>query len=402
MGSESVMILGAGPLQVPAIKKIKDYGMKVYACDFNPNATGFLYSDEALLISTVDKEAVLKAAKEKKPDYILTCTSDAPIVTVAYVCEKLGKPTGISYENAICATNKYMMRLRMKKYGLPIPEFYSSSNFIEFKKAVKRFDRRCIIKPADSSASRGVQLVYVDCEEESLRHQYIFTRKYSKTGIVMVEEFMEGPEISVECIIIDSKVTILTITDKIVCELPFFVEIGHSEPSILSIETQEKIKKITIECIKAIGIVNGCAHVELKVTTSGPKIVEIAARLGGDYITSKLVPLSTGVDMVEASLAIAMKKPYDIEIKKNAGSAIRFLGGYEGKLKEIKINNSIYKTEGLEEIEFYCRPGDNIRALRSSNDRIGHIITTGKDAKEAINIANYIMSEIKLIIDKDN
>ena len=112
---ETVMILGAGPLQVPAIMKAKELNMKVVVCDFDANAIGRNIADEFYLISTIDKERVLNKAIELAPDYVITSTSDAPVRTAAYVSEKLGLPTGISYENAICATVKSAMRDRLKK-----------------------------------------------------------------------------------------------------------------------------------------------------------------------------------------------------------------------------------------------------------------------------------------------
>lgn len=393
------MILGAGPLQVPAIKKAKEYKMHVCVCDYDKNAEGFLFADEALLISTTDKDAVLEAAKKRKPDYILTSTSDAPVRTVAYVCEKLGMAIDISYEDAICATDKSFMRKRMKAHDLPIPSFFVCSNYDEFKKAISKFEEKCVVKPADSAASRGVELFYSTGNEECIKQQYVYTKSYSRSGIVVVEEFMEGPEVSVECIVLDRKVFILAITDKMICELPFFVETGHSEPSGLPTEVKKQIEIITTKAIAAIGIINGCAHAELKVTKSGPKIVEVAARLGGDFITSKLVPLSTGVDMVGASLAIAMRKPVNIEVKKNRGSAIRFLHGKKGILQYVKVESGVYDIPGVEEVTLYCRPGDKTNDLHSSNDRLGYIITSGATAEEAILAAEKAMSKIELVIE---
>lgn len=396
---ESVMILGAGPLQVPAIKKAKEYGMHVCVCDYNKDAEGFLLADEALYISTIDKEAVLEAAKERKPDYILTSTSDAPVRTVAYVCEKLEMPLDISYENAICATDKAAMRKRLKEYSLPIPMFFVCNSYQEFKVAIEQFTEKCVVKPVDNAASRGVELFYITSNENLIRDQYKYTKSYSRSGVIMVEEYMEGIEVSVECLVFNRKVTVLTITDKEICAPPFFVETGHSEPSQLPYTIQKQITSIAKEAVFAIGIINGCAHVELKITDSGSKIVEIAARLGGDYITSKLVPLSTGVDMVGASLAIAMKKPVDIRVKMHKGSAIRFLHGRRGILKEVRIDPCAYEIQGVEELMLYCKPGDEINDLHSSNDRLGHVITSGETAKEAIWVAEKVMSKIELIIE---
>lgn len=395
----TVMILGAGPLQLPAIKKIKSMGYKVIACDYDPNAVGFKEVDVPLLVSTLDMEAVLEQARVYNPDYIITSTSDAPVKTVAYVCEKLGKPVELSYANAICATEKNAMRQRLKAYDVPVPKFHICTTYEEFDRALSNFDDLCVVKPADNAASRGVRLFSSKCEETEKMAQYEYSKGYSRNGIILVEEYMTGPEVSVEGVIENEKLTIITITDKLVCDKPYFVELGHSEPSQLSEATQNELKKIVANAVEAIGIVNGVCHAELKVTNDGPKIVEIAARLGGDYITSRLVPLSTGVDMVGASVDVALHRPTDISKQYNRGSAIRFIRGKSGVVKSISIPDDIKQKDGIEEICFYVEIGDRVNDLHSSNDRLGHVIASGATAQEAIQKAEQVINMIKINIE---
>lgn len=394
---KKVMIIGAGPLQIPAIKKLKSYGMEVYACDYNVNAEGFLYADKKLLISTIDKEKVLEAAETIKPDHIITSTTDAPVVTVAYVREKLGMQINISYKNAICATNKAEMRKRLKDCNIPIPSFFVCQSLDDFQKMRLNFEKEYIIKPVDSAASRGVKLISNNLSQNQLVGDYNNAVGHSRTGTVIIEEFMEGPEVSVECIIYRGRVFVIAITDKLVCELPYFVELGHSEPAVLKDDVKEHIEKVAIKCVEAIGIINGCAHVEMKITPKGPMVVEIAARLGGDYITSRLVPLSTGIDMVEASVDVEIGRPFEFKPNQNKGSAIRFLYGSEGIIKSIKVPQELFNLKGVEEIKLYKNTGSHINDLRSSNDRIGHIITSGDTVEKAVCLAEQVLKEIEII-----
>lgn len=396
---ESVMILGGGPLQVPAIKKAKEIGMHVIVCDYDPNAVGFSYADETYLISTIDQDAVLAKAEELHPDFVLTSTSDAPVRTAAYVCEKLGIPYGLSYKDAICATVKSAMRQRLSEHHVPIPQFYICENYEEFEKAIQCFSDVCIIKPSDSSASRGVILINVNDDLEKIKKQYDYCLSNAHNGVVVVEEFMKGPEVSVECFVVEGKVDIIAITDKMITELPFFVELGHSEQSQLPTAVKQKIREVTKMAIKAIGIQNGVSHTELKITDEGPKVVEIAARLGGDFITARLVPLATGVDMVGNSLLLEMNKNIDLERKKECGSAIRFIIGKKGILREIKMLKDPQEIPGIQEVEFYLKPGDMINDVRSSNDRVGHVIACGDTAELAIESAEKALGCIELIID---
>lgn len=396
---KSIMILGAGPLQVPAIKVIKNLGYKVIACDYDKDAVGFKYADVPLIVSTIDRKAVLEQARIYNPDYILTSTSDAPVKTVAYVSEILGKKIDISYKDAICATEKDSMRKRLLEYEVPIPKFYICYNFNDFTNALKEINGFCVVKPSDNAASRGVKLFDSTLSLEKQREQYEYTKSYSRNGLVLVEEFMKGTEVSVEGLIQNKILYVVTITDKITTPLPYFVEIGHSEPSSLSKDIQKEIIEVARKATKAIGIINGSCHAELIITNEGPKIVEIAARLGGDYITSKLVPLSTGVDMIKNSVLLAIGNDIDLLHTRKNGSCIKFIYGRKGVIKSIYFSDEIKNINGLEEIELYVKAGDRINDLQNSNDRLGHVITTGKTANDAIRTADQVLSFLHLEID---
>lgn len=395
---KTIFILGASRLQVPAIKKAKEKGLFVYVLDYDPNAVGIHYADKFLEISTIDKEAVLKAALEYKPDYIITSTSDMPVRTVSWVNEKLGRPSDISYEGAICATDKVAMRNRMKQCDVPIPEYHEVKNLEEFLEAAEKMPQRFILKPADNAASRGVVLIDKS-QNPDLKEIYKYSTQYSRSGEALVEEFMEGPEVSVESYTIDGEPHIITITDKMVTELPFFVELGHTEPSKLSPEQQEDIRKVADEAIRAIGMQNGPNHTEIKVTPTGAKLVEIAARLGGDFITSRLVPLSTGVDMVECSFATLLNETVQYKSTMARGSAIRFIQGEKGVLSSIEGVEKARQMPGVQEVELYMKPGDHIKRPENSSDRVGHVIAIGKDANEASENAEAALAVIHIQVE---
>lgn len=400
--TKKMMILGASALQVPAIKKAKELGYQVIAVDYDENAVGFAFADVKLVVSTLDQEEVYRQALIYQPDVVITSTSDGPVRTAAYVNEKLGKRPDLSYENAQCATIKSKMRNRLRECGVPIPKYYAVEDFTAFSEAVDKLNGRCIVKPADNAGSRGVMLL--DPEELSEAHFnerkeqiYRYSRGNSRGGTVMVEEYMQGPEVSVEAIVIEGKPHILTVTDKFITPPPYFVELAHCEASMLDEKIQEGIRAVAGQAICAIGIENAPAHVEVKVTQDGPKIVELAARLGGDFITSKLVPLSTGIDMVGASVELAVGKRPDLTPKWNRGAAIHFIHadeGQEGIISEIAVPRALYAQKGVEEISLYKKPGDSVQGTRSSNDRLGHVITTGETPQEAMELGARVLAQI--------
>lgn len=397
---KSIFILGASRLQVPAIKKAKEKGLFVYVLDYDPDAVGIKYADKFLEISTIDREAVYNAALEYKPDFIITSTSDMPVRTVSWVNEQLGKPTDISYEGSIIATDKIAMRNRMKECGVPIPEYHEIHYLKEFLECAEKMPDRFILKPADNAASRGVVLIDKN-KNPNFEEIYKYTSQYSRGGGVLLEEFMEGPEVSVESYTVNGEPHIITITDKMVTELPFFVELGHTEPSRLSLEQQDDIKRVAVAAIKTIGMREGPNHTEIKVTPSGAKLVEIAARLGGDFITSKLVPLSTGVDMIECSFATLLGEEVKCQKTLTRGSAIRFIQGEKGVLSRIDGVDEALGMPGVQEVELYMKPGDSIKRPENSSDRIGHVIAIGKNADEAAKNAERALSKIHIRMELD-
>ena len=172
---------------------------------------------------------------------------------------------------------------------------------------------------------------------------------------------------------------------------------------------------VAVQAVRAIGIENAPAHVEIKVTEDGPKIVELAARLGGDFITSRLVPLSTGIDMVGASVLLATGEVPDLTPKWKRGAAIHFISvsngpsGSEdsetassgqqeaaqaGVITRITVPDALYGLEGVEEISLYKKPGDHVQGTRSSNDRLGHVITTGETPEQAMELGKQVLAQI--------
>lgn len=394
------MILGASILQVPAIIQAKEMGLSVIAVDMNPNAEGFSYADKKIIVSTTDTENVLKEAKNNKIDGIMTIASDRPMITIAKVSKELNL-VGIDEITAINATNKAKMRDSLKNYGVPIPLYFKVDNYEQFKDSVNKIvnmNYKCIVKPTDNSGSRGVSLIS-KCDKKELEKAYNYCKSCSISGEIVVEEYMEGPEVSVETMSIDGVCNVIQITDKITTGTPYFVEMVHSQPSSLNIDVIHEIEKVAIKANKAIGITNGPSHTEIKVTKDGPKIVEIGARLGGDNITSHLVPLSTGVNMVAACIQTALGKEVDIRKKIDMASAIMYKKCNLGKIKDISGIDDAKSVDGIKDINVVHGIGDYSREIRSSNDRVCYAIAQSDSVKMAITSCEKAIDFIKVEVD---
>lgn len=394
---KKIMILGASILQLPAILKAKEMGLEVIAVDMDKNAIGFKEADICLEISTIDINNIVEAAKNYKIDGIMTLASDMPVRSVAAVAKELNL-VGISEETALKATNKAFMRECLKEHDVPIPKFFRVKNMDEYNKAVNSINERFIVKPVDNSGSRGVVLVNKFDNKEAINHAPEYSKKFSRSGDIVVEEYMKGPEVSVETISIDGDVNIIQITDKLTTGAPYFVEMGHSQPSRLSSDVKDKIKKVALSAVNAIGIKNGPSHTEIIVTDEGPKIVELGARLGGDNIATHLAPLSTGVDLVECSIKIALGLKPDIAIKHNCGSAIRYFNVPKGRIADISGIKDTAQISGVKQISFVKKIGDDVTDIKSSSDRIGFVIAQAENAESAVAVCEEAMKKVTIMM----
>lgn len=390
------MILGASELQLPAIKMAKKMGLQVIAVDMDKNAVGFKFADIGLEISTLEKEKILEFASALNVSGIMTLASDQPMNTVAYVGNRLNLKV-ISERVAICTTNKGVMRDTLKKNKIAIPDYKIIKDFEGFLKEIKKFNLPCIIKPTDSSGSRGVQL---KCDLNSLDEAYFYSSNYSRNGEIIIEEFMQGREFSVESMSFDGTPKIIAITEKETTGAPHFVEMGHIIPANISKVEEQQIKEIVESTIKALEITDGPSHCEVMLTESGPKIVEIGARLGGDNITTHLVPLATGYNIVKATINYAIDKEDVEQVKYRKTAIIKYINIAKcGQIKKVTGLKNIEKSNKFVELKINKKKGDFHDILKSSSDRVGYFILNGENRESIILEAEELLSKVEIIID---
>jgi len=372
---KSVLLIGAGEMQVPLIRQAKKMGYRTVVADFDPTAPGFIYADVVSYASTIDMNAIYNLALSENVDAVCT-SSDYPVRTVAYVCEKLGLP-GLSQESAEIVTNKYLQREKFSKNKLFTPGYRLIHDKSDLKKC-EELHMPLIVKPVDSSASRGVIKIET---LDSLTDAYSYAAEYSRTGDVIVEEFIEGREFSVEVLIQNHIPNIIAVTEKFTDGVnnKFFVEEKHLIPARISADEYKEFETVVSKAVISIGLNNSAAHVELKISNRGLFIIEIAGRLGGDYITSDLVPLATGVNMLSNVLEIALGNNINTIKTKNNFAGICFLTpqNYTVTIERIRKMNQNEKIISKEVKEFK----DGME-LKSSLDRLGHYIFCTNDMNE--------------------
>lgn len=375
MQIKKLAVIGASYLQMPLVKKAKEMGLEVHCFAWAEGAVCKELADYFYPISIVEKEEILKICHEVGIDGICTIASDVAAPTVAYVANQMNL-VGNNYEAAVRANNKYQMRKAFMKAGVPCPKFMmvtpDTLHTPEVIDGLREFQYPMITKPSDRSGSLGVTKIMIPAEfypavelamEKSFKHQ------------AMVEEFIEGREISVEFISYNGKHYPLQITDKVTTEAPHFVELEHHQPSTLSEEMFATIYDNTKTALDALGLTNGASHAEYKITEDGRiAIMEIGGRMGGDFIGSDLVRLSTGYDFVKGVIDVALGEFTEPVKTLNMCSGVYFLCKETEALKETienwKNNPLFIKGEITD---------NELRYVTCSADRSGYVIYKAKN-----------------------
>ena len=397
MQQKKLLVLAAGILQITVIKKAKAMGYYVIAADGDPNARGFQYADKAICANITDEEVMLKTAREEGVDGVIHPCSEVSMNVMGRINDELGL-AGITREQAIRATNKHLMREAFEMGNAPSPKsILTESAEDAWEHLQNDFTTDGILKPSRNSGSRGIAKVTRDMPKEEFEKAYYIALEESRDKSVLIEQFIEGPEFSIEIIVWNGKVNVLTVTDKKTTEAPHFVELGHSQPSCFSAEDVEKLKAAAVAGVKALGVNNCACHAEAKLMDGKAYLMEIGARLGGDFISTELTHLSTGIDMVAAAINCALGiEPCLEPTEEKHGVCIRYFCPKPGKLVNIS-NTEVLNDERVYLWEIYHKEGDMIPEVTSSLCRSGHVIVTEKDAPSAIAYAESLLNEVKMV-----
>lgn len=390
-----LLVLAAGILQVPVIKKAKEMGIYVIAADGDSNAVGLKYADKAIVVNITSEEDLLKVAHEEHIDGVIHPCSEVSMNVMGRLNDELGL-SGITKEQAIRATNKHLMREAFEMGGAPSPKSILTENAEDAWKHLQNdFSTDGILKPSRNSGSRGIAKVSRDMDKADFVKAYDIALNESRDKSVLLEQFIEGPEFSIEIIVWNGKVNVLTVTDKKTTGAPHFVELGHNQPSCYSAEEVEILKAAAVSGVKALGVNNCACHAEAKLMDGKAYLMEIGARLGGDFISTELTHLSTGIDMVAAAINVALGIEPDLNPKeKPKGVCIRYFCPKPGKLVSVG-NTEILKDPRVYLWEIYHKVGDVIPEVTSSLCRSGHVIVTENSPQKAIALADRMINEVK-------
>lgn len=392
---KKIMVLAAGLLQIDVIEKAKCMGYYVLAVDGNPKAPGFNVADKAICADIVNEETMLKIARDEHVDGVIHPCSEVSMAVMGRINDELGL-SGISREQAICATNKHLMRKAFEKGNAPSPKSILAQDAEDaWSRLQNEFDTDAILKPSRNSGSRGIAKVSRNMDKGDFIRAYDEALSESRDHSVLIEQFIEGPEFSIEMIVWRGDIHVLTVTDKKTTGAPHFVELGHNQPSCFSATDVETLKAAAVAGVRALGVNNCACHAEAKLMNGKAYLMEVGARLGGDFISTELTHLSTGIDMVAAAIDVALGVEPDLSAKEEPkGVCIRYFCPKPGKLVSIS-NTEVLNNPHVYLWEIYPKEGDVIPAVTSSLCRSGHVIVTEKTPQKAIELAERLIESVK-------
>lgn len=400
---KTLWIVSGGIEAVPGIQHAKEMGLHVVVSDMNPNAPGFAVADDSVLANTYNVEETVEAAlkyhqKVQPIDGVICMAADVPL-TVASVASALGL-AGISVETARLAVDKLAMKQCFAEANIPIPWFSPVESLEHLRYLVDTQGFPLILKPVDSRGARGVLKIGPKVD---LNWAYQHALQYSSSGQIIVEEFLKGPQVSTESILVNGRAYTLGFSDRnyecLDTFVPYMIENGGQQPSELSLDAQRAIAQLAEQAGLSMGISTGIAKGDMVLTPTGPKVIEIAARLSGGWFSTDQVPLATGVDLIGAAIRLALGEEIpeqDLIPRYQKGVAIRYFFPKPGRIVEIKNREQFKNTSWVHRLDFFVKPRDIIEPVTNHTQRAGFVITKGETRDQAVARALQVMETVKI------
>lgn len=395
----TIMILGAGVMQAPAIKIAKSMGWRVVCADGNPEAPAATQVDRFFHIDLKDLEGLENAARQLKEseglDGIFTAGTDFS-ASVAWVAEKVSLP-GLKYQTALNATDKIRMRHCFKGKDVPSPAFIELSSDMNYLEEVEILSFPLVVKPVDNMGARGVRKITDTSNLEAAVNEAI---AFSRTDRAIVEEFVSGPEYSIDALVENGKVTIYGLAERHIFFPPCFIEMGHTIPAQIDAEKKSRIEEVFKRGVAALGIDNGAAKGDVIYSENGPVIGEIAARLSGGFMSGWTFPYASGVSSTKGALLIAVGEsvePYDGSYKKVC--AERAFLSIPGTVQKISKIEDAYGIEGINDLFLRIEEGDKVDFPVNNVEKCGNFISSHQQRKESIEAAEKAAGKIIVRLD---
>ena len=384
-----LLVLGAGPAQLGLLESARAHGIWTAVCDRDPAAPGFELAGSRCIVSTEDEPAIERLAAALDLDGVISPGTDWPVAVAARIAQKLGLPHPLSPETAMLATNKQRQREALAEAGVPQPRW----EILGEDEGPPSLPPPFVVKAPDRQGQKGLSLVTAGSEiDEALA----VARAASRSGAVLVEELVDGPEVTVIGFSADGEFVPLAVTDRITAEPPAFgVALAHVWPS----PHAEAAAEATRRAVTALGIESGPSYTQVRVGPGGAEVIEVAARLGGGH-DAELVEAATGVDLNGLALSAALgarptAEQVTASFKERVGGAVtRFLVAPTGVLESVEVPQG---QKGVLWTRIYRGPGYVFTPLRRGSDRAGALLAVGATREEAVSRAEAAAERVRFV-----
>ncbi len=384
-GNPRLLVLGAGPAQLGLLEAARERGLWVAVVDRDPAAPGFEFADRRCILSTEDEAGVERLAGALGIDGLISPGTDWPVGVAARIAERLGLAHPITPATAVVATNKLRQRERLAEAGIPQPRSW----VVGGEDPLPPVTGPVVVKAPDRQGQKGLTLVE---DPAQLPAAIATARSAARNGLALVEELVDGPEVTVVGFSSAAGFTALAVTDRITADPPAFgVALAH----VFESAHAQAAAPVAAAAVAALGIEVGPSYTQLRLGPDGPQVIEVAARLGGGH-DAELVQAATGVDLNGLALAAAFGSELVLTERRSrrGGAVTRFLVAPAGVLERVEVPDGL---EGVESVRIYREPGYEFAQLRRGGDRAGAVLVLGKDREQAVTRAEAAAQRIRFV-----
>lgn len=377
---KTLMVLGAGHGQLPAIQTAKAKGYRVIATSCYTSDIGMSVADIPLCIDTTDIERSLAAARAYAIDGVMTMATDVAVPSLGKIVAELGL-VGPSYHSAMLCTNKLLMKQRLLARGVPTANARFVKTLEAAHAAMRELQLPVMLKAVNSSGSRGITKIE---HIGQLEDAFEYARTASHTDTFLVEEFMEGLEFGAQGLVYQGKLQFVFPHNDTVTPPPYMTPIGHSYPMEVSKDVEQQIRNLAVQSVEALEIDNSMLNFDMIMTASGPKIIEVGARMGGTCLP-ELTSIYSGIDIVDVALEMALGNEPNIQAKETQQpcGAVLIRSAQTGILKDTYVPPDVWSDPRLVAIRWDKQPGEPVKVFKTGPDRIGEIVATADSWNEA-------------------
>lgn len=396
-----LLMLGGAISQLSAIKKAREMGYYIIMCDAAMEPPGKNYADEYYQICITEKKAILALAKSLHIDGIISYATDAGVLTAAYVAEQLDLPSH-PYQSVEIITNKELFRKFQKTHNFHIPKAKAYSSYKQARNDFPSFNTPVMIKPIDSSGSKGVSKI---TSIEELEEKVDIALSFSETGRFIMEEYIEnyGPHMGGDGFSVDGRFVFESFSNEYFstnCANPF-VSIIATWPSIVPEHIQQKVHQEIQRLLDLLNMKTGAYNFDIRMDEQeNVYVIEMAARNGGDW-NPDIIHCATGVDLIEYAIKAALGEDCSsLKPAKSTGywASYVLISEKKGIFQEIQMKEDFKKN--VRKSHLLVEPGERLSPAPNAHTYLGLLVLEFSSMSEMLEKTEKLTKQIYAVVEE--